>query len=364
MAIQTAVPVLWPLPYSQAATAPNFTATGSMNASGDRIAFIVQIPKSGTLDKFELRISAMANNPDNGIRFSFQDVAAATGNPDGVQDQFRDYVTALVANTWITPGLITSDGTDTGAKRSVTRGQWVACVIDFVSFVASDSFSISTLRTDTIWGGASYSADGTTGSYVKGSASMVPILALKYDDGTYAHFGGDMVFPIQTINTISIGTGSTPDEVAMKFSLPYKARVAGAWFWMNNAQDAEVILYDNASSVLANHVYDKDLNIGGATILPRRVYFSSSIQLSAGTTYRLALKPQAASTCSFYSYVCPSSAYMDAMPWGAGNVYSSRTDAGAWSDGTAEQLLCGLILDGLSDDAGGGGGGGTRGYIG
>jgi hypothetical protein len=50
-----------------------------LNASGERITCIVQAPKAGTLDWFEYRTSTVVDNPNNGMRSSFQAVDPAAG---------------------------------------------------------------------------------------------------------------------------------------------------------------------------------------------------------------------------------------------------------------------------------------------
>lgn len=365
MAITNIPPYFWPMPLSQAGAAPNYTAMGAMNASGDRVGFVVQCPKAGTLDKFEVRIGAVTNNPDNGIRFSFQTVDVTNGNPDGTQDQYRDYVTALSGSTWTAPGLMTSDGTDGGVKRTVTRGEWIACVIDFVSFVASDSFTVSTLRTDTIsLGGISYQADGSAGTYTKGATTAIPVLALKYDDGTYAQFAPDQVWPLSAINTYTFNSGSTPDEYALKFQFPAPVRVRGAWVMVDMDNNFDVVLYNSASAAQTTMAVDKDIRQGSGTLInPYYVFFDTSISLTASTNYRLAIKP-GASNISVYGLACPSSSYLGSMPAGSNAVLSTRTDAGAWTDSTAEQLYAGLIIDGIDDGVSAGGSGGSFPFVG
>ena len=120
MAIVSVPPYFWPPILTCNNVAPAYSS-GTLNASADKYAFIVQCPKAGTLDTFEWRTGAVTNNPDNGIRCSFQTVDATTGYPDGVQDQYRDITGTISANTWQVPGLITSDGTDVGTKRTATH---------------------------------------------------------------------------------------------------------------------------------------------------------------------------------------------------------------------------------------------------
>jgi hypothetical protein len=353
----------WPYVVNCNSVAPAYTA-GTLNASGDRYAFIVQCPKAGTLDKFEWRTGTVGNNPDNGLRMSFQAVSATTGHPDTTPVEYRDITGSFSATTWQVPGLMTNDGTDGGVKRVVTKGELLACVIDFVSFTASDTIQIATLRHDIQTQGLGQISDGSSGSYSK-LTSAAPVMALKYNDGTYAHFGPQPYWPISAINTYTYNSGSTPDEYAQKFSLLAPVRVAGVWLYTDAENDFDIVLYDSGSSALATFSVDKDWR-GSTNGMVLEVRFSSSISLDAGSTYRLAVKPGASST-SVYGLQCPSSSYMTAMPWGSSsNVLSTRTDAGAWTDdaGSDEQLFCGLIIDGIDDGTGSGGGGGSFAFVG
>lgn len=332
-----------------------------INASGDRIAFVIQVPKTGTLDKFELRVAGITNSPDNGIRLSFQDVSTTTGDPDGTQDQYRDIAAgSLSANSWTVPGLMTHNGTDGGNKRSVTRGELLACVVDFVTFVASDSITFSTLSISTGLRNI-YFDDAATGTYVKNAAAF-GLLALKYDDGTYGEFV-DPCWPALTINNTAFGSGSTPDERALRFQIPTRMRCIGAWVQAALGANADIVLYDNSSSVLASVSIDSDQksNANGGVI---QVLWSSSITLEPDTTYRLAVKPTTASTVTFQDFDLPGAAYQACMPGGATWYYSSRTDAGAWSDTDTKRPIAGLIFDGVDTYYSSVGGGGHSAYWG
>ncbi|RJQ37448.1 MAG: hypothetical protein C4555_06340 [Dehalococcoidia bacterium] len=119
-----------------------------IDASGERVAITFDAPLTGTLDSFEFRLGTVTQAPVNGLRCSFQDINSA-GNPDGIDDQFRVITTGLTSSTWVAPGLVTADGTDTGIKRSVTAGQRLAAVISFDNFVAGDALEISMVSTST-----------------------------------------------------------------------------------------------------------------------------------------------------------------------------------------------------------------------
>lgn len=351
MAIVAVPQFVWPYFNTSSGTTPALSTLG-MTANGNRVAFMLQVPKSGTLDTFEWRTGTVSNNPDNGLRCSFQDVNTANGLPDGTPDQYRDITGTFSANTWQTPGLITSDGTDLGTKRTVTKGDWIACVIDFVSFVAGDNITVSILNERP----TPYSKYAmNNGSII---ATVTPVLALKYSDGTYAAFE-NQVYPISLLNTYAFHTASTPDERAAKFVAPFDCRVTGAMAFLAQNTDCDLVLYSSGGSTLASGTVSRFLRGSTTTaVTPVTTTFNSTVNLNAGDTYYLSVTPTATpSTVTMATFTVPSTDHRAAMPSGSNWFLSTRTDGGSWSDTTTEWPLLGLMIDGLDDGAGGGGGG-------
>lgn len=331
----------YPAPPNPSSSVPALAAS-LLDASAEKLAFVFVVPKTGTLDLFEFKTGSVLNNPDNGIRLSFQDLDA-NGDPDGTQDQFRDITGAISANTWQVPGLITSDGTDTGTKRSVTAGQKLACVIEFVSFVASDSFqvqnfAVSATPADYADGG-SYS-DHLTASWSK--TGIYPNLALKYETTGYVPIT-EFINPIHTINSRTYNSGSTPDEIALRFQPPTTVECDGFWLRGDIDNDGDVVLYDtDGTSVLATFTLDASqrINTNGYTFSGRW----AAVTLNAGGTYRLSLKPTTGSNLTLYTITINSSGLAAAMVGGAEWYRSERTDAGAWSQTQTERPYMGLHL--------------------
>lgn len=357
MAITSVDPFYYPTMMNFGSASSNL-ALGSvlLNASTDKVAFVFQVPKTGTLDKAEFLWSAVANNPDNGMKVSFQDLDATTGFPDTTADQFRVVTGAPITAGWAVPGLITSDGTDGGVKRSVTKGDMLSFVIEFSSFVASDSISPA------VWTGASnheslncYVADASTGTYTK-SATGVPLMVLKYDDGTYvAPYTGFTTFPVTALTLTSYNSGSTPDEYAVRFQMPFSCRVAGLWARVDPNDDLELVLYNGTTAEKTISI-DKD-NVRATT--PGYVFglFATQYTISANTTYRVAVKPTTTTNIQITRFTGTSASVLAAIPGGAEWYESTRTDAGAWSDTTTSQPMAGLIIDGIDIGSGGTGGG-------
>lgn len=310
----------------------------ALTASTHRVAFAFQCPAAGTLNAVGLRIGTVTTGDT--VRVSFQDVDAATGDPDGGVDQYRALTIAGGdANTWKTTGLITSDGTDTGTKRTVAKGDWLAIVIDYASYVAG-SLNISSV-TGSISQGSCYT-NRYTGSWTK--AAPTPPIALQYSDGVWRRPEGALAILSFTTNTINSGT--TPDELALRFKLDAPARLAGAQIRGDRDGDYDLVLYDASSTVVAS----RDKEVRGTTgEAADRIMFASAVELQAGQVYRLAVKPSSGTNVALRSITLPSSDYCAAEIGGAEFYQSVRTDAGAWTDDQASKPPITLLLEAFED---------------
>lgn len=356
---------LWlgPIPQWFAAV-PGFTTTTALTASTHKTAMIFQVPHTGTLDKIEFRMGAIANSPDNGIRVSFQDVDATTGAPDGTQDQYRDIAAgSLTASTWTVPGLMTSDGTDGGTKRSVTKGQWMAAVIEYVSFVASDSFSISV--TNLVSATNSPDLNFTYAAHYNGASWSKSVntwnMALKYDDGTYRHIANSII-PMTAANSNTFNSGSTPDERGLRFQVPWDCEIDGIQVRVDVDNVADLILYDSGSSALVTVSLDPDIRatsnaMNGMVTIP-------TTALTANTTYRIAVKPTSASSVIVHDIDVNSAAIMQSFAGGTAWYSTTRTDAGAWTDTTTNRPMIGLRISGIDTGGGASSSGGAFTFLG
>lgn len=330
-------------------------ASLTMSASGRKVAFVVQCPKDGTLDKFEFLTGTVSNNPDNGIRLSFEDLDSGSGLPDETADQYRDITGTISSDTWQVPGLMTSDGTDGGMKRTVSAGQMIACAINFVNFVAGDSLTVQTLTSSSYAiGGGHYVANGVSAAYYIKSTAQLPLLALKYDDGTYAKFHYP-IGPWVTISNTSFNSSSTPDEYAMRFQMPIQCQAIGVWIRNDIDADVDVVLYDNTDVAQRTVSLDEDFQPFKSPYV--RLYSFDPYTIAANTTHRISLKPTTASNVTLGRVTIPSNAYLAALPSGTEWYESTRTNAGAWTDTDTSLSFMGLVLNGYEATAGSSGGG-------
>ena len=326
-----------------------------LDASAEKVAFVFRAPKAGTLARVGFR-TATVTTADT-LKVSFQDVDATNGDPDGVVDQFRTVASAgVTSNTWIRTGLITSDGTDNGTLRSVTRGQVITVVIEFNAFVAG----VVNIAANRVFGltanqpmvGLNY-VDHFTASWAKSTVG-IGVIAIEYDDGSFAYLPNAL--PADTMSSNSVSSGTTPDEIALKVRLPFTAKVSGFYVAAIVAGDADVVLYDSdGTTPLATASIDKDQRVTGANISAG--LFSSDVTLTANTFYWIALKPTTTTAETLYWFTVnatPGAAQLDQVSGGQDAYWTQRTDAGVWADTTTKRPLIGLILSALDDGVGGG----------
>lgn len=341
-----------PKPPPFATAEPEFSSM-LMALSASKVAFIFQVPRTGTLDKFEFRIGASTQLPTNGLKVSFDTVDVATGDPQGVSDQFR-VVTSLSANGWVIPDVLTDDGTDTGVKRSVARGGWLACVIEFASFNALDVVNVSALNLSStaLLAGSTY-IDYYTTSWAKQTRGV--ILALKYDDGTYEYIHGE-AYPIKELRS----AGQEGDMTALAFSLPTDMLLGGAYARMSLNPSVNDILSVIVTRESDGEVMDTlyiDTAIQASTAI--QTYFfrfwhdpaltsQAETLLRANEVYILSIVPDVADTVSIYELEIESAEMMDALEGGA--------SFHKW-DGTQHVLTrrpwIGLLLTGVDHEIGG-----------
>lgn len=358
MALVSIVGGLWiPRPFTNAATAPAFGAGMTIDAAAEKAAYIIEIPRTGTLDKFEFRAGTVSIAAGSAVRCSFQDVSAANGDPDGTQDEFRDIAgSAFASNTWMVPGLLTSDGTDTGTKRSVTAGDLVACVIEYQTFTAADSVIASTIA-------GTNQADMTNRPYMDlftaawaKQSSTYPCVALKYNDGSYEFVGG---YPFSAITTTAFNTGSTPDERVLKFKFPAPVSVGGAWMRVAGGGDFDCVLYDSdGTTPLVTRSSDKDQKPASGNA-GNFMFQWPDVDLSATVDYFLSCKPTSGTNVTYYDFDVNAAAIMDALEGGQNFRFTSKTDGGSPAAETATtRPFCGLLVTRIHDGAGTGGSGG------
>ena len=339
--------LFWPPRIGAAAVTPTLV-THDLDSANDLSGCIFQAPKTGTIAKIGFRTSTVTNAQD--LKVSFQGVTAS-GKPDGVVAQFR-VVGSIVQATWFETGLITDNGTDGGTKRAVTKGDFLAVVIEFASTVGD--LHIRTTLTDnsvTKYPGVFRSTNGGSSWSFTTQRSMD--LYVEYDDGSSEPING--LEPFLTYVAQSYDVNDSPDEYALRFSVPFKCRVSGLWMWVDGGVPGgtEMILYEGTSvKAMVNHFSE-----GGVTAGTHTVIFATPVELSIGTIYYAAYRPLSSTNVTVALKGINDAKHRNASPGKTAHYLATRTDQGAWSDDTKSLPSIGLVLDQLDDGVSGGGGG-------
>lgn len=311
-----------------------------IDASAEYAACVFRVPKTGNLRSFACRISAITNAPDNGLRFSFQDVSATTGLPDGGVDQFATIAGASLVAGWNDPGNFDAD-------RAVVKGQLVAAVVDFPSFVAGDSVTLIGCTDATLGSlGMPYGA-------LNGARSSVALgIALLYDDGSYGYLNNFKVYPHASSAAPAFNVDTAGfDEYGLSFSVPGPSRSTGMTgiFDMNAGGTFELLLY-RGTTVLRTATVDSD-QIVSANARHFSIEWDDGPQdIQANVVYTVAIRPTSTIDAAISYVTIPSLAIMQGAWVGGDAVYlSARLNQGAWThynnatDGFARPAIAVLL---------------------
>ena len=310
-------------------------ATMVIDAAGEKATFIIPVPKTGTISKVGFATRAVADSQTLRVGLETLD---ASGNPSGTQygGSVVGTQAAPAANTYYTVTL--------GTGASATRGDLIAVVIQFDVTVGNVQIGYH----NTNIGQAIHVPylDLFTTVWTKNASHAGPITHLEYSDASvevipqcYPWSGSDWI-------AAAFNNGSTPDERALRFTLPNQTRAAGFWVQMDRDGDADVVLYDSDSTALQTTSLPA-VRRGGTSYGHHTAFFPASQVLSANTVYRLAVKPTTVTNVTLYEFTVAAALIMDAFAIGQNAYLSTRALAGAWTDTTTRRSLVGLILDQL-----------------
>lgn len=307
-----------------------------IDSSAEKASFIVQAPKSGDIRKIGWRTSQVTTGGTITVRV---DTVNSSGVPSGTlwgtNTSGSQVVNSADDNTWFLTTL-TADAT-------VVKGDLLALVLTHPG--DSTSYEVSYIAATEIISAFPYIVH-RTGADTK--LSGAPVLAFEYSDGSYAVIEGS--YPLKTITNDVFNSGSSPDEVGIKITVPWKLQVTGFWTWMSTqgaSSTYDVKLYNtDGSSVLLSRSGDPQKE--QATDNGVRTYlFNGVATLNSGGTYRLTLVPTSVNNVTLMNIETSTSNQMGAMDGGVDIVRTSRADAGAWTDTSTARPMIGLTVDGI-----------------
>lgn len=349
MAIQALTPFPIPTIPPSAAGAPSFNTGYTLDAASEKVALILHAPKTGNIRKVGFRTSTVTTGETVDVRI--ESVDATTGDPSGTLLAANTNIAHVIADTddnvWLTTANLTADA-------AVTKGDLIAIVIAAPGS-GSFAFSIGEFADGAASSGPVFPyIDHFTTAWAKSTGGGGYSFALEYSDGSYEVIPG--CWPLSNVQSDTFNNTSTPDERALKFRLPFPARVTGFWAWLDLDGDCDIVLYDSdGTTPLLTKSLDKDVRVGtGGRSMTG--FFSSTASLLANTYYRLAVKPTSATNLISYRLQVAAAAVMDGLDGGQDFHGSTRVDAGSWTDTTTDRPTVGLLIDAFDDGVSAGGG--------
>jgi hypothetical protein len=305
-------------------------ATVSLNDADNAVGTVFFAPKDGTVDRVGFFVPLMAGSPPA------YNVGLVTVGADGYPTSTAAAGSALASFTPVSAGWQWVTLPTAGV---VSRGQAVAVHIWPGSVAPDSSNYISVCR-----------GSFTEGPFsVYSTSSFLPtygatLMALSYDDGDvcgYALSSHDV--------GLTVTASTTPDEIGVKFSLPFDATLVGVLPRFNrsalgSAAQVQLKVYDAGGTLLDSlDIVDKDyLDAAEAVTLP-----VANVPLTKDTVYRLTFLATVSTNGAipYYKFVFESAAAKAYVPWASNFMFTERADGGVWTDTELGLAPWVLLLD-------------------
>jgi hypothetical protein len=336
---------------------PGFTST-LIDLTGEKMAWVgqVNLPNNGLTTKdvqrVAFRFGAITKAGGSALTVSLQDVDGTTGSPmrpDETQDQTVAISNANIpaANTWYRTGTLSTN-------RTVSHGQMLAVVVEFdgAGRLGSDLINFTNLA-DPVANPTTPHLAGAIGK-ISGTwtrQSVLQNIILEMSDGTFGTLGSTglgYTMISSATGSSAINTGSTPDEVALKFQVPFECLCDGLCGLLNlgASADFDMVLYEGTTAIATRSVDATQIVTSGA----RPIWgFWAAQSIKPNVDYYATIKPTTANSVTLYYNDVADANHLSVMPGGTLTHYASRTDAGAWTPLTTRRPLLGVSLAGFHD---------------
>ncbi len=359
MTIQTFPGVMWlPSPKANALSgAPSFTTSSLViDAADESAAFMVRVPKTGSISKVLWATRTVTTGATITVRGETWDETTSPAQPSNTLYHANFTGTSVIASSDDNVAVLTS----LSAAVSVTQGDKLAIVIKNPN-TSFANMQIAAFGDDV--GDFPYCMLNTGVSPAFSWASInncAPVLGLEYNDGSYEPIPG--CYPCHAFTATTFANSSTPDEIGLRFKLPFPFRLAGWWAWLDADGDFNVNLYDSdgvTKRAGTPFAVDKDSRRAAAQDIQLH-QFASTFDCLANTFYRLVIEPSSATNLTINDFTVNAAAAMDAMDGGQNfHLTSAKNPAaeGDWTNTTTRRPFMGIGIKGLDDATGSSAGG-------
>jgi hypothetical protein len=335
-----------------------------INGTSDAQVWVCQAEEDMTITAVGIHVTTRTGSPGNvtsGLRLGITYIDATTGfpttspTPTWANATFSGAAGTAYQDFNATSGITTNQNLIATLTTSVTitRGTVFGICADPVSGTWDTSNFIN-IRTGFVSTYPSYNfpySGGITASTYADNTVDCPTFLYRSSTKTYGQ-------PYETVTSLNNNSGSTPDEYGMYFRMPAGScstyQVAGLRLGCLVAANFDVLLYDtNGTTVLASVTADVDQQNATAHGAYNYLFTGSTLPtLTAGSYYRLVVRPSTATSMGPLQYFTfRTDADKTALLGNAADVqYTSRTNAGAWTENTNQLFAMQAIVVAL--DAG------------
>jgi hypothetical protein len=353
MSFVTVPQFLFPVPPNIVSSAPNLTGSSqyNINGVGEYVAFVFCMPETAVIDACFWAINTATTGCTCLARV--ETVDTATGLPSGTLAH-ANASQSVVIGTGRADYDVTFPGTftlDQGAIYALILVQSSGTPVAIQPMAFGDDNSGS---------GLPYVID------FDGSATLRQNVALCV--GLSKSGGGKIpmrhAWPITDVGITVYDAVDTPDTVGNQIVLDAPMRVSGAWIWIDCDGPGTIKLYDtDGATVLASATMETNVP-PTSSAFANNYYFSSPVELPAGTYFLAAEGTDATLTVGISYCDFPAASWRAGSPMGGGimtyaTCSQTPVNTGSWTLTDTRQAFMGLIIDGIESGGGGGGGGET-----
>lgn len=380
MAMASCGQIQWPpVVMNGLASNTNFTAAVNLtyDSDTDRLAWVGRSPVTDTLSKVYFR----TNTVTTGCTVDVKIETVTNGRPSGSLVAAGATASVAIAdsddNAWKTATIGTPPSLNAGDEFAIIITVDTTGATPAINFAAAPAGTTTSpwmthyplILQDT--GAGTWTSPGNAFCWIVefGTAGVVPMRGMLPFATAGAGAAG---------TTTAYNSGSSPDEVALRFVLPFKARCIGIMAAMFNGAagaDFTASLWDATgdadNEALAQETVDGDYVLtAGTTDGLVVVMLNTPVTLTAGATYYAGIRADTANNISVaeVANATVTNALL-AFPGVNANTYrASRTwtagDADDWTTTTTTLPMIYLIIDQLDDGNGNGniGGAMNRGF--
>lgn len=333
MAFSTFAPLFDLLP-----PVPRSSTAFTLDASGEKVAFVFIVPKSGTISKITFCTGTVTDAQTLRVGLETLD---ASGDPSGSQ-----YGGSAVG-TQTSPATNSRHEVTLATPATAVAGDHIAVVIQFDSAVGNLNIFGTIKGLGSATGNSFPYIDHFTTAWAKSNVS-VPRVSLYYSSDDSYPFTGCMpaiIYP--TPNTYNVDSVSF-DELGNLVELPFGHQVWGASFILDLDGAASLVLYDASSFVVRTvALLPAERASTGEALF--QVPFASPVDMGPNQAYRLVIQPTTTTNVTFPAITMLTMAHRQAYPLGPYLRSTIRVNAGAWTDSALNLQLIAPIISSLGE---------------